>query len=370
MHTNRFTPLIQAALLAIGFIGILFTVRTNYPNALNDNGRFDEGWYINIASNGYSFNGDISTYNTIVFFPVYPLIAKAVHTLIGGKVLYALLFTSWLFIFVGLYGLLLLLRMHYSNKTALLTSLVFLCCPFSFFLTMGYTEAVFFAGTFWFMYALEKKYDIWPLLILAVLSATRLYGILLLVIYALEKWRTQPQAWRYYLWIMPIGTLGLALFVLYQYSSFGDPLLFLHNQVAWGHQSANDFQSLIQLKEIVPTAIKGIGSLNPMAIACCLFIVAMVTLFRQQPFPFSFKAFHWIFLLFFFAILNVQSTWSIGRYITYLFPVYLHLTLHFSDQQKQDQWTLKDLRLVLGLIFLFSINLHLYIRLLNGEFVG
>lgn len=370
MRINKYLQVFAPALLSIGFIWILFTIRLSYPQTLENNGVYDEGWYAELITEGYSFNGDVTTYNNIVFFPVYPLLSRLVLQVVGGQVLEAMFLTSWLFVLVGIYGLFLLVQLSYSYKIALLTCLLFLASPFSFFLTFGYTESVFFAGIFWFMYTLEKKMDIWPLLIVAVLSATRLYGILLLVVYVFEKWHYRPNAWRYYLWIMPIGTLGLGSFIIFQYWQFGDPLLFLYNQVAWGHKSNNSLLYLVQFKEILPTAISGITTLKPMAIAAVMFMGAFFTVLSKRPLPYSFKVFHWVYLLFFFYIVNMDTTWSIGRYLCVLFPLFLHLALIFGDTKTQDQWTIKDLRFILGIILMFSININLYQRMLNGEFVG
>jgi hypothetical protein len=45
--------------------------------------RWDAAWYYSILSNGYHFNGDNLVQQPVVFFPLYPLIARVV-TLVPG----------------------------------------------------------------------------------------------------------------------------------------------------------------------------------------------------------------------------------------------------------------------------------------------
>src|SRR3982750_4699836 len=40
--------------------------------------RWDAGWYLRIIRDGYSFNGDNSIQQPIVFHPLYPLLSKGV----------------------------------------------------------------------------------------------------------------------------------------------------------------------------------------------------------------------------------------------------------------------------------------------------
>src|SRR3954463_12229969 len=45
--------------------------------------RWDAGWYLRIMREGYSFNGDDSIQQAVVFHPLYPLVSKSIGLLSG-----------------------------------------------------------------------------------------------------------------------------------------------------------------------------------------------------------------------------------------------------------------------------------------------
>ena len=53
------------------------------PSLLEGWVRFDAGWYRSIAEDGYYFRGD-DEQSSVAFFPVYPLVMRALHSVIGG----------------------------------------------------------------------------------------------------------------------------------------------------------------------------------------------------------------------------------------------------------------------------------------------
>jgi hypothetical protein len=53
------------------------------PSVLEGWVRFDAGWYRSIAEDGYYFRGD-DEQSSVAFFPVYPLVMRAFHSVFGG----------------------------------------------------------------------------------------------------------------------------------------------------------------------------------------------------------------------------------------------------------------------------------------------
>jgi len=56
--------------------------------------RWDSEWYNTIASQGYSFNGDVNLYQTVVFYPLFPLLARGVASITGLPTTAALLIVA------------------------------------------------------------------------------------------------------------------------------------------------------------------------------------------------------------------------------------------------------------------------------------
>jgi hypothetical protein len=53
------------------------------PSALEGWVRFDAGWYRSIAEDGYYYRGEVEQ-SSVAFFPVYPLVMRGFHSVVGG----------------------------------------------------------------------------------------------------------------------------------------------------------------------------------------------------------------------------------------------------------------------------------------------
>jgi hypothetical protein len=85
---------------AVVFIG--YTPETGEPSswrvaidpARNLLARWDTFWYLDIATHGYHWNGNPLEQQNVVFFPLFPLLMRAVGRAIGGHLLFAGLLVS------------------------------------------------------------------------------------------------------------------------------------------------------------------------------------------------------------------------------------------------------------------------------------
>jgi hypothetical protein len=75
------------------------------PSALEGWVRFDAGWYRSIAEDGYEFRGD-EEQSSVAFFPVYPLVMRAFHSVFGGDT------AAWGIVITFLSGLAVALLFH------------------------------------------------------------------------------------------------------------------------------------------------------------------------------------------------------------------------------------------------------------------
>ena len=89
-------PIVVVTRLAVLLVGYLAVASVGYapgapPIRVSDNEaanlplRWDTGWYLNIALEGYQWSPDIDGQQNIAFFPGYPVLTRGVATLIGAQ---------------------------------------------------------------------------------------------------------------------------------------------------------------------------------------------------------------------------------------------------------------------------------------------
>jgi len=216
---------------------------------------WDGHWYQTIAVNGYNYSR--SEHSSIVFFPLYPLTARALCSAGVPAEIALLLVSNGCFL-----GALLLFERylcaagaHLSTRRWALLALAF--APCSFFFHVAYTESMLLLLTIAALYGMRRR---WPLASIAfcigAATATRSVGVALLVPLAIHlnaRLREEPADWDARLRLMSprrrggsfsnvtIGASWLALscwgllaFIAFQVWRFGDPLAFAHAQFAWG----------------------------------------------------------------------------------------------------------------------------------------
>lgn len=211
--------------------------------------RWDAQWYLGIAQHGY-----FSAQST-AFFPLYPLLIRAVTLVIGPHWLAAALLVANLGALGAFIGLgLLAAHEGGSSRAASETIRVFAAYPLAFFLAAPYTEGVFLAFAVIGLLAIRRGWWRWATLCAALALLTRPTGIILLppLLYEYGRraawWqslRVRQPFWRnrglarsaggaLVIVVCVLGALGLyALFLAHQ---FGDPFLFLHAEHQyWNH---------------------------------------------------------------------------------------------------------------------------------------
>jgi hypothetical protein len=228
----RLTLVVKCLVLALG--GISYKVWQNQPfdsllGWLNVWNRWDAIHYQSIASNGYQAVGEARF--TLVFFPLYPLLIRAVAYLAGDYILSAFIVSG----VASIAAVLLLKRLATSDEsevTARRAVWFFIIFPTSYFLHIGYTESLFLALVLGcFLAAREGRWHLaGGLSLLAALC--RVNGLLLfpvLVIEAVQEYRT-ARRWRWQ-WLWAAGALvGFGFYLLLNYQVSGDAFTFLTYQ--------------------------------------------------------------------------------------------------------------------------------------------
>ncbi len=196
---------------------------------------WDSGIFTTIAKYGYT------NYNRTAFFPLYPLLERALmyvthdDPFIAGLVISDL---AGLGIFVVLYRL---VQDDFSAELAERTVLYLAIFPTAFYLASGYNESLFIFFSLMSFYQLRRGHW-WLAGIFGFLaSLTRSAGLLMLIPFCYEYVRQHTFQWKAIRWDVFWGTLipaGLALFGVWCFIQYHDFLAFSHAQAAWNRSLA------------------------------------------------------------------------------------------------------------------------------------
>ena len=220
--------------LALTILGAVVTGKGFGMEAAYAWNRWDAPHYIDIAKDGYVATGENSVF--IAFFPLFPLLMKAMSFLTGeyfiaGSIVSMLCFAGALF-----YVYKLVFR-DYGAKTARRSQILMVLFPTAFFATIAYTEGLFLLLTAAFMYYLRQR-RLWAAAVLGFFAAlTRSVGVMLVFPFGVQVlldalhegggarkiiWRIVRRGWKVIL--IPLGTV---VYLLINYAVFGDALHFL-----------------------------------------------------------------------------------------------------------------------------------------------
>ncbi|MDQ6660559.1 MAG: hypothetical protein M3Z24_06295 [Chloroflexota bacterium] len=198
---------------------------------------WDDGAYVRIAHQGYSFTPDVG------FFPLWPLLVHYGGLLLGGSfpLSYYLagMILSNLFFFVALVLLYLLLSEDFEPSLAKRALFYLSFYPYALFFFVGYTESLFImlCIAVFLLIRRGKVLDWWFAGLLGFLAAlTRSSGILLtlpfFVMYLQHFWAPTERPQHNWLQrtnaLAPIllFPLGVVVYMIYLGSIKGDPLVF------------------------------------------------------------------------------------------------------------------------------------------------
>lgn len=293
--------------------------RVNLSNRLIDGFlRFDAHWYWQIAAHGYDNQG---AQHDTAFFPLYPLAARAVGSLLGGDYYAGGLIVSnvsFLFACVLLFKL---ISLRYPKRIAERALLLMLVFPFSFVFSSMYTESLFLLMTVGAFYFGERERWVLAGFFAAAAGATRIPGILVtggLGVLYLEKINFDLRRIRWPALAVALGTLGTLGQMGYLWWRFGDPLAFMIRGyvVGWSNPFTDALNTLnrMQWSQFVHGGIPVIGLTHLSVLA--LGLIACVQCCRKW---------RWAYGLWGIATLLVSANvWvGLGRYGMVVFPLYI-----------------------------------------------
>lgn len=300
--------------------------------------RFDSGWYWGIAQTGYSYTP--GSQSSIAFFPVFPLVTRAVTWLFGdvhdgaavqvsGQLLAlafglgaVLLFGSWVW-------------QRLPRRSAVLAVAVILAYPYTLFLhgTM-YADGLFLVLAIGAFMLLDRRWYLAAGLVGALAVASRPFGVAVavgLVVRTLEMLADRPgtAGWRDLVRAIPrvrlrhTGVLlafgGLVLWMVYLAASFGDPLAFVETESSPGWDQGVGPHTWFKVA-FLGTIRHGYWSmaanLVPQALACLLVVLLIPRVARR--FGWGYAAYTAVVIA--IPILGTKDFMGAGRYALAAFP--------------------------------------------------
>jgi hypothetical protein len=204
--------------------------------------RWDAGWYLKIAREGYSFNGNDLTQQPVVFYPLYPALSKIVASAFGISEAAALLIVANISILIAAVLFFKLVKDEYGHEVGLLATAALCLFPTSLFFSAGYTESLTLLLVATFFLLLKKGRFLAASIAAGCVMATRSTGIILCAPLLLELWRIRGREPRRAIPFagacVVLATSGLWLYMIYLWTAFGRPLAFTTDMRAWGEGTA------------------------------------------------------------------------------------------------------------------------------------
>jgi len=300
------------------------------------------------------------------FFPLYPLVARAL-SVVTGSLLAAGALVSLASFLVGLVVVHRLSELELGPAAARRTVWLLAFFPAALFLSAFYTEALFLALTAGAVYLARRGRFGWACAVGALASATRNTGVLvavpiaLLYLYGPREDRPQPpgpplgeRGWAARirprhplradaLWILLVPA-GLVAFTIYQQVRFGDALATWHVQTFWSRGFHGPFSAVwysipktwgatyelfTGSHDTFESPVAKLALFGALALA----VASVVGLFRRLPVAYG---------AYVLAALAppLSSPWpahplmSLPRFLTVLFPIHMWLALHTAPPRR------------------------------------
>jgi Mannosyltransferase (PIG-V) len=313
--------------------------------------QWDSEWYFKIVTEGYRYSGDPTVQQNIVFYPLYPMLARGLATTSGLTPADALLLVSNV---AGLFAIVILFKLvreEFGDQLALATIALLSFFPASVLLSAGYTEPLALLLIVSFFLVLRRKHYLSAALLVSLALSSRSTGIVLLPVLLWEMWRNRDQKPRLVA-LLPyilLATSGIWLFMIYLWSSFGTPFAFSDGQTAF-HQGTTFATRLIAALEFEPFTRMMLSDWNPWGQASwftLLFVVLIVVGWSRLPSSWTLFAMGVLLLPYLTLSGGPAGFVSMSRFNLLSFPLFVVL----ADLGLRAKW------LFVGVIGLFGASL-------------
>lgn len=221
-------------------------VASGLPRWLYSWGNFDGVHYIGIALQGYHEFDQ-------AFFPVFPMLIRALEVFMGSYVLSGLLL-SHVFLCGGTLLLYKLCEQAWGEQSATWIIMWTLAVPCAFFFGAIYNESLFLLLIVSCLYALAHKKLLLASMLGVIAGLTRVQGVLLIFPFMIMLYPI-GMSWKdgivhtiqKYIFVIISPLLGLLGYMVYLAYSMHDWLYFLHAQSAFGAHRTSQLITLPQV---------------------------------------------------------------------------------------------------------------------------
>lgn len=277
-------------------------------------GRWDAVHYLTIASQGYS---GIEP----AFFPLYPMLIRAVAHFTGSGLIAGLLISNACFFF-GLLYLYKLLEHEYDRSVARRAIFYVSIFPTAIYFSAVYTESLFFFLTVASFYYMRSQRWLVAGIFGLFASLTRAEGVLLLAPFALEwfsRYRKEPLRGALDALCAALIPLGLALYMGYLWVLRGDAMYFSKVQEHWGRHAAMPWVSIVNSFQHMVHAAAGQTAANQALQLAFTGLMIFVLVAGWHRLRLSYVAYMALSIL---APLCTASLMSMPRFALVLFPMF------------------------------------------------
>jgi hypothetical protein len=195
---------------------------------------WDAQHYVRIAEEGYHVGPGFPA-----FFPLYPILIRAFDVIVPGGPLISALVVANLAAWGALVMLHRLADHEFGPRVAQRATWYLAAFPMGFYLFIGYNESLFLLLAIAALYAGRRGHWWLAGTMGALSSATRLFGVLLMVPLAVEYLRQigwRPRGLRPDVLGIAMVPLGVIAYSVYCLIDLGSPLAFSIAQDQWGRQ--------------------------------------------------------------------------------------------------------------------------------------
>lgn len=312
----------------------------------------DAEWYSQIAREGYNYTPD--EYSSVAFFPLYPILMRALTPLTGDPALAGVLISIVCFL-AALVLLYHFIEQEFQDSPAAARAVFYIAAyPTAMFFLLAYTESLYLLLSLGAAFAARRRMWLAAVFCVALLSATRVVGILVAFVVIFEWLAShnltlagflKPAGWRG-LWqavradyrtVLLFGLMpsGLLAFMAYQWVVFGSPFTFIQAQAAWNFSNVGPVALLAEKANNV--LVKGqIRFISVLDVSSFFGVVALsVWVWRKMGPGYA------LYVLLAVMIPMSSRLTSMMRYTTVLFPAFI--ILGFWGHKRWVHWSIMGL---------------------------
>lgn len=310
--------------------------------------RWDVSWFLSIVREGYSYTP--GTQSNVAFFPLFPLLVRALAPLTGDIVAGLVIANAALF---GAACILhsIALRESGSGGTARRAVVLLLAFPATLFHSVGYCESLFLfltlatfeaalrrrfllAGAFGALAALTRSSGVLVTLPLAyeILSPTRLFPTRLRVEKSVATLALPP--------------LGLAAYLAFVATRFGSVRVVVDVQRAWGRRLKPPWDAVDSIFHHKPPYALAFG------VSLLALVVAFVVMLARRARP-SFVVFAALHLAYMTTSGLVEG---MPRFVGAVFPIYLVAAAETEDRPTLYESLLVGSGVMVGMFVILFFN--------------